>query len=757
MIRVKLESRVRQTDEKRIKKYLKVVRGLIKNLNLERKIKIIKRYGWHGLRVAGVILKLLAKKIYKWLLRNIKRRLIRYINKVDRMDSEWREDDLLIDIVRYSAKRLFDTKRYIQMGKDGLKEMRNFFRPPEGTLSWKRVATIASRNLLNGKARVWVTTGGVTVGIGAIVLLVSLGFGLEKVVTNRIIWPDALKIAEVTTESANVKLDQTMLNRLAGLLNVKKLAPSVRLAGQVDFNGSKMDVVLVGAENEFFTLNDLKIVMGKNFSEAANARYISGTNEAAETALAAAASNSGEVAGVSTEMVPIEIGDTVSSDKIRFRIRDDSYSATYNSPKTTAATAGFVKGSVLESYPGIWVWGGVYDDLSGSGRSITSLGTVMGKWVKASVPLWSVIDGGVYQAIKNEDGSQKTALVYLPATDVQVLSESEVELERMLSDPETVLGESTAIGSAEASASAILQSGDMLSSTSSTVSAKLLTELDKTQKAAAAANNQDVVLPIRSNTPKEIIISQALVKAWNKNIGDVLDHTIDVSYMVTSSLLPDVNGRVFSEKTPYQIVGVVEDDSKPMAYVPVGDVESLGINTYSSAMVLVGKETQLTETRTLIQSLGLVTRSVADTLSQIVRLFTIIRFLLGSFGAVALVVALFGMFNTLTVSLLERTREIGVMKSLGTTNFDVRRIFMAESVFISTIGGVLGVVLGVVVGRILNVALVRINSNGQSIFMLPWTFALFIVVLAMVVGVVTGWYPSRRAAKISALNALRYE
>jgi len=174
--------------------------------------------------------------------------------------------------------------------------------------------------------------------------------------------------------------------------------------------------------------------------------------------------------------------------------------------------------------------------------------------------------------------------------------------------------------------------------------------------------------------------------------------------------------------------------------------------------VLVDKESRLPEVRTLIQSMGLVTRSLSDTLSQINRLFRVVRFLLGSFGAIALIVALFGMFNTMTVSLLERMREIGIMKSLGTTSLDVQRLFLAEAGLMSLVGGICGVILGGLIGEVINLFVFNFaNKSVDQLFLLPLSFAVFIIFLTLFVGLATGFYPSRRAKNISALNAIRYE
>jgi len=147
-----------------------------------------------------------------------------------------------------------------------------------------------------------------------------------------------------------------------------------------------------------------------------------------------------------------------------------------------------------------------------------------------------------------------------------------------------------------------------------------------------------------------------------------------------------------------------------------------------------------------------------DTLAQVDRLFRVMRFLLGAFGFTALVVALFGMFNTLTISLLERSREVGVMKTLGTVDRDIFRLFMAESVLIGIIGGTSGVVVGNLVGKTVNLlSMLWREDKTINLFKTPTLFALGVLLLAIGVGFATGLYPAMRAKKISALNALRYE
>jgi putative ABC transport system permease protein len=126
-----------------------------------------------------------------------------------------------------------------------------------------------------------------------------------------------------------------------------------------------------------------------------------------------------------------------------------------------------------------------------------------------------------------------------------------------------------------------------------------------------------------------------------------------------------------------------------------------------------------------------------------------------------LVVASLGMFNTLTVSLLERTREVGLLRAMGMKSSEVRELFLCESIIMGVFGGAIGVIIGFVAGKLLGVLLTLFAlTKGVGIIdvtSLPLSFLVLIMTLSVTVGFITGIYPANRAKKISALNALRYE
>lgn len=260
---------------------------------------------------------------------------------------------------------------------------------------------------------------------------------------------------------------------------------------------------------------------------------------------------------------------------------------------------------------------------------------------------------------------------------------------------------------------------------------------------------------------REAVVNRSFLKVLNINESEAVGKTFSVSFIATNKTLLEEQARIESTAIEYTIVGVTPDDITPLFYVPFIHLKSIGIENYSQAKVIVDKEENLEAVRTQIESNGFLSTSVVDTVAQIDNLFSTIRSVLGILGAIALFVAALGMFNTLTVSLLERTREVGLLKAMGMKSKDVRDLFLAESMIMGTTGGVLGITGGLLIGKIIELGL-SIYSSIKGIGMIsivdmPISFALFIILLSFLVGVLTGFYPAKRATKISALNALRYE
>ena len=169
-----------------------------------------------------------------------------------------------------------------------------------------------------------------------------------------------------------------------------------------------------------------------------------------------------------------------------------------------------------------------------------------------------------------------------------------------------------------------------------------------------------------------------------------------------------------------------------------------------------------------IRTLGYSAFSPIDTLRDINRFFGILQAILGGIGAIALLVAALGIINTLSMAILERTREIGLMKALGARNRDVLSIFLGEATAIGLLGGVAGVVLGWGLTSIANVLVQSFMLRGGDsnpflgldntdlVYTPPW-LALTSILFAMLIGLLSGIYPALRAATLDPLRALKYE
>ena len=119
-------------------------------------------------------------------------------------------------------------------------------------------------------------------------------------------------------------------------------------------------------------------------------------------------------------------------------------------------------------------------------------------------------------------------------------------------------------------------------------------------------------------------------------------------------------------------------------------------------------------------------------------------------GLITLLGAAIGLMNIMLVSVTERTREIGIRKSLGASQANIRRQFLVEAVVICQIGGIAGIILGVLIGNGLGALL-------SAPFIIPWAWITGGIILCFIVGVVSGLYPAIKAAKLDPIEALRYE
>jgi putative ABC transport system permease protein len=182
---------------------------------------------------------------------------------------------------------------------------------------------------------------------------------------------------------------------------------------------------------------------------------------------------------------------------------------------------------------------------------------------------------------------------------------------------------------------------------------------------------------------------------------------------------------------------------------------------YSSLYVRVKKVSELDTVKKQIEKIGFGTLAVVDQLQEIKRGFVIFDTALGAVGTIALVVAALGIINTMVMSILERTREIGIMKAIGGSENEIKGIFFVEAGIIGMAGGVFGVALGWVVTRIANlVANHYVAQQGTpyiNFFYIPAWLVLGAIAFSIVVSLLAGMYPAVRAARVNPVEALRHD
>jgi putative ABC transport system permease protein len=183
--------------------------------------------------------------------------------------------------------------------------------------------------------------------------------------------------------------------------------------------------------------------------------------------------------------------------------------------------------------------------------------------------------------------------------------------------------------------------------------------------------------------------------------------------------------------------------------------------TYANLTVRAKSPSQVEAIEAPIKNMGFSTFSLLDATRNLRLFFTIFDLLLAIFGSLALAVATLGIVNTLVMAILERRREIGILKALGAADLDVKQLFFVEAGVMGLLGGIFGVCMGWLIGRAVtwgtNLYLQRQNLPPAHVFSVPWWLVLGGIAFAVVVSLAAGLYPAARAARLNPVEALRYE
>lgn len=604
-----------------------------------------------------------------------------------------------------------------------------------GTISRINLIELSIRNMKSKKTRTIVTVGGMTIGIGTIVFLVSIGYGLQQLVITRVARLEEMRQTDVAPQAGGkVRINDETLTHFDDIVSVEMSLPLIAVVGRVNYQNSVSDMAVYGVTTDYLKQSAIKPIQGKIFD---SNELVVQTSE-----------TEGQVAGVSTGVGVVEPGQKIQD--VEFDIDQSVWIRVREDASTSAKILGYTK-RVEGKTDGEEVWGGSYLSDSEIGEAEeTESGAKLGKWIKAPVLLWkeqscdAESDGdcedGTHMVLRNEDNKQVETVGYFAELNLAVTRVSTKAIGQ-------VLGETTADSIEE---SGVVEQTD--------------TDVDWVEIASESGivqTSDTKTVELAQNAKKQAVVNRAMLKVLGISENEAIGKKFTASFVVVGDLLDDPKEKIESAPAEYTIVGVTPEEKSPIFYVPFVDLRSLGITNYSQVKVVVNDQAELSKTRKQIEAMGYVTRSVADTVAQINSLFATARTILMLLGMVALSVAALGMFNTLTVSLLERTREVGLMKAMGMKSSEVQELFLTESMIMGFFGGILGILVGFLAGKLAGLTLsffAIIKGVGfVDISHIPLPFVLVVVFLSLLVGIVTGIYPARRATKISALNALRYE
>lgn len=280
--------------------------------------------------------------------------------------------------------------------------------------------------------------------------------------------------------------------------------------------------------------------------------------------------------------------------------------------------------------------------------------------------------------------------------------------------------------------------------------------------AGVTATAGTVFLDADAGDTNSVMLSPAVLKLFGiEDAKSFIGQKVSFRILIPADDGTNKNTEIVIDKE-YTVRGITKEEGVLNAMMMLPELRNyVGIEEYERVQVRVDTNQNLPIVEKQLIEEGYRVTALSKTVEQASKIFQGVQIVLATFGGIALLVSAIGMFNTMTVTLLERTKEIGIMRTIGASPNDVKYLFVSESVVVGFMGGLSGIVMGVGLGVAVNLFLnlVAGQFGGQSVklFAFPIGFLVFIAVFSAGVGYLTGIFPARRASSLNPLDAIRYE
>lgn len=280
--------------------------------------------------------------------------------------------------------------------------------------------------------------------------------------------------------------------------------------------------------------------------------------------------------------------------------------------------------------------------------------------------------------------------------------------------------------------------------------------------AGVSASGGEVFTDADAEDTSTVMLSPAVLKLFGVEDPEAfVGQKVSFRILIPANDGTDATTEIVIDKE-YTVRGITKEEGVLNAMMMLPELRNyVGIEEYERIQVRVDTNQNLPIVEKALIEAGYRVSALSKTVEQASKIFQGIQVVLATFGGIALVVSAIGMFNTMTVTLLERTKEIGIMRTIGASPNDVKYLFVSESVIVGFLGGISGIVMGVGLGLTVNLFLnlVAGQFGGQAVrlFSFPLGFLAFIALFSAGVGYLTGIFPARRASSLNPLDAIRYE